>query len=204
MITRLIVGISGASGVYYARRFLETVVTLPVTVSLIITQTAALLIEKELKVSGFQQSLRLADFLSVSPDALAKLTHHRNDDLLAPPASGSTPYDAMVIIPCSMKTLSAVATGYAANLITRTADVCLKEHRPLILVPRETPLNAIHLENMLTLAHAGACILPAMPAFYHHPTTIDDLADFLIARIFAHLGLPHPGKIQWSAEDPLT
>ncbi len=204
MITRLIVGISGASGVYYARRFLETVVTLPVTVSLIITQTAALLIEKELKVTGFQQSLRLADFLSVSPDALAKLTHHLNDDLLAPPASGSTPYDAMVIIPCSMKTLSAVATGYAANLITRTADVCLKEHRPLILVPRETPLNAIHLENMLTLTHAGACILPAMPAFYHHPTTIDDLADFLISRIFAHLGLPHPGKIQWSSEDPLT
>lgn len=204
MITRLIVGISGASGVYYARRFLETVLNLPVTVSLIITQTAALLIEKELKVTGFQQTLRLADFLSVSPDALAKLTHHRNDDLLAPPASGSTPYDAMVIIPCSMKTLSAVATGYAANLITRTADVCLKEHRPLILVPRETPLNAIHLENMLTLAHAGACILPAMPAFYHHPTTIDDLADFLISRIFTHLGLPHPGKIQWSAEDPLT
>lgn len=204
MITRLIVGISGASGVFYARRFLETVLNLPVTVSLIITQTAALLIEKELKVSGFQQTLRLADFLSVSPDALAKLTHHRNDDLLAPPASGSTPYDAMVIIPCSMKTLSAVATGYAANLITRTADVCLKEHRPLILVPRETPLNAIHLENMLTLAHAGACILPAMPAFYHHPTTIDDLADFLTSRIFARLGLPHPKKIQWSAEDPLT
>ncbi len=204
MITRLIVGISGASGVYYARRFLETVLNLPVTVSLIITQTAALLIEKELKVTGFQQTLRLANFLSVSPDALAKLTHHRNDDLLAPPASGSTPYDAMVIIPCSMKTLSAVATGYAANLLTRTADVCLKEHRPLILVPRETPLNAIHLENMLTLAHAGACILPAMPAFYHHPTTIDDLADFLISRIFTHLGLPHPGKIQWSAEDPLT
>lgn len=203
MITRLIVGISGASGVYYAKRFLETVLNLPVTVSLIITQTAALLIEKELKVAEFQQTGRLADFLSVSPDVLTKVTSHANDDLLAPPASGSIPYDAMVIIPCSMKTLSAVATGYAADLLTRAADVCLKERRPLILVPRETPLNAIHLENMLTLVHAGACILPAMPAFYHHPTTIDDLADFLIARIFAHLGLPYPKKIQWSAEDSL-
>jgi 4-hydroxy-3-polyprenylbenzoate decarboxylase len=204
MISRLIIGISGASGVYYAKRFLEIILDMPVTVSLIITKTAALVIEKELDVAGFQQTLRLADFLSVGGEALAKITSHSNDDLLAPPASGSIIYDAMVIIPCSMKTLSAVASGLAADLLTRAADVCLKERRPLILVPRETPLNAIHLENMLTLANAGACVLPAMPAFYHHPRTIDDLADFLVARIFAHLGLPHPKKIQWTPEDPAS
>jgi 4-hydroxy-3-polyprenylbenzoate decarboxylase len=116
---------------------------------------------------------------------------HREQDLDSQVASGSQIWDAMVVIPCSMKTLAGIAGGAASNLVERAADVSLKERRPLVLVPRETPLNTIHLENMLRAARAGCAIVPAMPAFYSKPRTFEDLADFLAGRVLALLGVPH-------------
>nr|MDW7534792.1 flavin prenyltransferase UbiX [Candidatus Nitrotoga sp.] len=119
------------------------------------------------------------------------------DDWFAPMASGSNPGDAMVICPCTMGTLAAVSTGLSDDLITRAADVMLKEGRPLILVPRETPLSAIHLENMLRLSRAGATILPPNPGFYYHPKSVQDLVDFVVARILDHLGVGHTLVERW-------
>ncbi len=119
------------------------------------------------------------------------------EDWYAPVASGSNPADAMVICPCSMGTLAAVAAGLADNLIERAADVMLKEKRKLLLVPRETPFSVLHLENMLRLARAGAVILPANPAFYHHPQRVEDLVDFVVARVMDHLGVPHQLLKRW-------
>jgi 4-hydroxy-3-polyprenylbenzoate decarboxylase len=118
-------------------------------------------------------------------------------NIAAPVASGSFPVDAMVIAPCTMGTLGAIATGAGRNLIHRAADVTLKERRPLVLMPRETPLNTIHLENMLRLAQAGAVILPAMPGFYHRPASIQDLVDHLSWRVLSAIGLPVPADRGW-------
>ncbi len=126
-----------------------------------------------------------------------EITLCAEDDWWAPVASGSVKVKAMVIMPCSMGTLAAIAQGLAHNLIHRTADVMLKEKRSLILVPRETPLNTIHLENMLRLARAGATILPAMPGFYHRPEKIQDMVDFVVARVLDHLGLEHDLIKSW-------
>jgi 4-hydroxy-3-polyprenylbenzoate decarboxylase len=128
----------------------------------------------------------------------AKLTEVDEHDFFTPPASGSFLHDGMVIAPCSMGTLGAISAGLAGNLIQRSADVCLKEKRPLILVPRETPLNAIHLENMLKTARAGATILPASPSFYSRPDSIETLVDTVIARILDHLGIRHDLAGQWA------
>jgi len=121
---------------------------------------------------------------------------------MSPVASGSNPADAMAICPCSLGTLGAVAGGLADNLIERAADVMLKERRPLVLVPRETPLSAIHLENMLKLARAGAVILPPSPGFYGHPQSIDELVDFVVARILDQLGVSHALGPRWGAIGP--
>jgi 4-hydroxy-3-polyprenylbenzoate decarboxylase len=119
------------------------------------------------------------------------------DDWYAPAASGSNAADAMVICPCSMGTLAAVSAGLADNLIERAADVSMKEGRPLVIVPRETPFSVLHLENMLRLAKAGAVILPANPGFYHRPDSVDGLVDFVVARILDHLRVPHTLMPRW-------
>jgi 4-hydroxy-3-polyprenylbenzoate decarboxylase len=122
------------------------------------------------------------------------------EDWFAPVASGSNPADAMVICPCSMGTVAAVAMGLSDSLIERAADVMLKERRKLVIVPREAPFSTIHLENMLTLARAGAVILPASPAFYHHPKTVDDMVDFIVARVLDQIDVPHELTARWGAD----
>ena len=128
------------------------------------------------------------------------LTVYGREEWFAPIASGSSVADAMVVCPCTMGTLAAIATGMSDNLIERAADVTLKEQRKLILVPRETPFSALHLENMLKLARLGALILPANPGFYHHPASVQDLVDFVVARILDHLGISHQLMQPWGGD----
>jgi len=178
-----VVGVTGASGICYARRLLE-VLCKDARVHLIVSDVAQEIARHErVDLSGF--------------DA----TYHAVNAISADIASGSHRHDGMVIIPCSAKTLSAIATGYADNLITRTADVCLKEHRKCILVTREMPLSRIHLQNMLVAHDAGATILPASPGFYHRPEKIDDLVDMVVARVLDHLGVAHTLSERWSGYD---
>jgi 4-hydroxy-3-polyprenylbenzoate decarboxylase len=181
---RLVIAITGCSGVIYGVRFLEVCRQLGIETDLIVSQAAEYLLKNETGKSA--EDLRKLATRSYSPA-----------DLTVPLASGSVPTDGMVIVPCSMKTLGAIASGYAADLITRAADVALKQNRPLLLVPRETPLNLIHLENMVKLRRAGATILPAMPAFYHKPKDISGLVDFIIGKILDVLKVEHQLYQRW-------
>jgi 4-hydroxy-3-polyprenylbenzoate decarboxylase len=178
-----VVGVTGASGICYARRLLE-VLCKDANVHLIVSEVAQEIARHErVDLSGFEA------------------TYHDVSAISAEIASGSHRHDGMVIIPCSAKTLSAIASGYADNLITRTADVCLKERRQCILVTREMPLSQIHLKNMLAAHEAGATIMPASPGFYHHPEKIDDLVDMVVARVLDHLGVTHTLSERWSGYD---
>jgi len=186
----LIVAITGASGSIYAKRLLEILSRTALRLDLIISGSAAVVIEKEL---GFHVDLTSPDLTPFIGDRVCEYWHF--EDISAPPASGTHPADAMVVIPCSMGTLAAIANGIASNLIVRAADVCLKEGRPLLLVPRETPLSVIHLENMVKAARAGASIVPAMPGFYHSPDSVGDLVDFVVARVLNLLGIKHELRV---------
>jgi len=136
-------------------------------------------------------------WLGLAPDSRI-IRFWRLDNFAAKPSSGSNKQAGMIIVPCSMGTIGAIASGAGTNLIHRAADVCLKERRRLIIVPRETPYNAIHLENMLKLTHAGASILPASPGFYHRPTTIDNLVEHFCFRILDQFDIPHSNRSQWT------
>jgi flavin prenyltransferase len=193
------VGITGASGSIYAQRTLAHLAASGVVerINLIMSEAATTVARVELGAD-----LRAADnhtineWIGLPRDS--RLVHfHRLDNMAAKPSSGSHPQEGMVIVPCSMGTLGAIASGAGTNLIHRAADVTLKEKRKLVLVPRETPYNAIHLENMLRLSKAGAHIIPASPGFYHRPKTIDELVDHLVFRILDHLGVPHSPATQW-------
>ncbi len=174
---KVLVGITGASGVEYALNLLRRLRELGVEHECVVSDAAKRIIEVETRAEV--------------PECYSEHEIH------APFASGSSAPDAMVVIPCSMKTLAAIAAGYSGNLITRSADVMLKERRKLVLVPRETPLNAIHLRNMLALAEMGAVILPAMPAFYHRPATIQDMLDFIAGKVLDVLGIEHTLYRRW-------
>lgn len=189
---RVIVAITGASGAVYGVRLLEALRAAGVETHLIVSRWG-------------WETVRVE--LGLSPDRLRAMATcaYGPDELGAPVASGSFPTDGMVIAPCSMKTAAAIAHGYAADLIARAADVCLKERRRLILVPRETPLSAVHLENLLRLARLGVVILPPVPAFYTHPASLADLVDQTVGRILDHLGVPHEVGGRWeggSGGDP--
>src|ERR1700761_3237491 len=182
---RLIVGISGASGVIYGVRLLEALQPLPVETHLIMTRTAEVTLahETEWKVADVR---RLADVA------------YRIDELAAAVSSGSFRTMGMVVVPCSMRSLGEIAHGITSNLLTRAADVVLKEHRRLVLVARETPLHAIHLRNMTTLAEMGAIIAPPVPAFYNRPKTLDDVVDHTVGRILDLFDLDTGRVKRWS------
>jgi 4-hydroxy-3-polyprenylbenzoate decarboxylase len=183
---RLIVGITGATGAVFGVRLLQTLAELPqVRTHLLLSRWARTTIELETGLS-VREVGELADEV------------HSPEDQGATIASGSFTTDGMIIVPCSMKTLAGIRVGYAEGLVARAADVVLKEHRKLVLVPRETPLSEIHLENMLALARMGARIVPPMPAFYNHPTSIDDLVDHITARILDQFDLPSPAARRWA------
>ena len=199
----LTVAITGASGTIYAHRTLQLLAASGVVecVNLIMSDTAATVAQVEMGVNLREpDAAKFNEWLGL--DAGSKLIRYwRLDNLAAKPSSGSNKQAGMMIVPCSMGTLGAIASGAGTNLIHRAADVCLKEGRKLVLVPRETPYNAIHLENMLRLSHAGARILPASPGFYQRPKTIEDLVEHLCYRILDQFDIPHDKKTQWTGEE---
>jgi 4-hydroxy-3-polyprenylbenzoate decarboxylase len=193
---RVVVGICGASGSIYGLQLLRALLARPIDVNLVVSDTGVRVMAHETAYAGGD----LFEFMTHTCGpfhAEASLTVHDSDDLFAGPASGSFVHDGMAIAPCSMKTLGTIAGGISDTLIQRAADVCLKERRPLILVPRETPLNVIHLKNMGRVAEAGAIILPASPSFYSRPATIPELVDTVSARILDHLRVENDLMDRW-------
>jgi 4-hydroxy-3-polyprenylbenzoate decarboxylase len=193
------VAITGASGSIYAQRTLVHLAASGVVerVNLILSAAAITVARVELGVDLSDPGRGQINHWLGLP-AGSRLVHlQRLDNIAARPSSGSHPQEGMVIVPCSMGTLGAIASGAGTNLIHRAADVTLKENRRLVIVPRETPYNAIHLENMLRLSRAGVHIIPASPGFYHRPQTIEALVDHLVFRILDHLGVPHSRSTQW-------
>ncbi|MDZ7667370.1 MAG: flavin prenyltransferase UbiX [Desulfotignum sp.] len=184
-----VVAVTGASGVVYGVRLIKALLEQQMTVAAVLSNAGVKVLAHEM---GYDPEIGFSRFLKaygVQAEHLENLSVFSQDQIAAPPASGSFRHDGMVVVPCSMKTLAGAAAGYADNLITRACDVTLKERRPVILVPRETPMNLIHLENMVRLTRAGAVILPASPSFYSFPDTLDTLVDTVVARILDHLGV---------------
>ena len=182
----LVVAVTGASGAPYARELLRAIPREAICVHLVASGAGRL-------VYKIETGVELAD------DLPPGIVLYDEKDFTAPFASGSFPVMGMAVVPCSMGTLASVACGISQNLIHRAADVCLKERRRLVLVARETPLSSIHLQNMLRVSEAGGIILPAMPGFYHHPETVDDLVRFVVARIMEQLGIPQDFVPPWGS-----
>lgn len=195
----LTVAVTGASGSVYAQRTLVHLAASGVVerVNLIMSATALIVARVETGAALKEGDARSVNEWAGLPGESKLIRVHRLDNLAATPASGSHKQDGMVVVPCSMGTLGAIASGAGHNLIHRAADVTLKESRTLVLVVRETPYNAIHLENMLKLSRAGARIVPASPAFYHRPQTIEELVDHLVFRVLDQLGVPHSQATRW-------
>ena len=188
---RVAIGITGASGALYAVRTVSSLLALDVQVELVVSDLGRRLLREEL---GAEASVdKLASYIPSD-----KFVLHGNKDVGATIASGSYLCDAMAIVPCSMKTLAGVAHGLSRNLIERAADVMLKERRPLVVVPRETPMSLPQLRNMVLCSEAGAQVLPAMPAFYQKPETIDDLSDFMAGKILSCLGIENNLYPAWT------
>jgi len=187
----LTLAITGASGAPYAVRLLQVLSTADVPVRLIVSRTGWRLLAEEAGIAS-EEELR-------KTTAWRRVQLYEDSDRGATPASGSAPSRGMIVCPCSMGTLASIAQGTTRSLIERAADVCLKERRPLVLVPRETPYSTIHLENMLRLSRAGALVLPASPGFYHRPESIDELIDFVVGRILMHVGVEHALGPRWES-----
>ncbi|MEO6050467.1 MAG: flavin prenyltransferase UbiX [Pyrinomonadaceae bacterium] len=199
----LTLAITGASGTIYAHRTLQLLAASGVVerINLIMSGTAATVAQVEMGVNLREpDGAKINEWLDLPQDSTL-IRYWRLDNFAAKPSSGSNKQAGMIIVPCSMGTIGAIASGAGTNLIHRAADVCLKEGRKLLLVPRETPYNVIHLENMLKLTHAGARILPASPGFYHRPKTIDDLVEHLCFRILDQFDIPHSKKSQWTGDE---
>jgi flavin prenyltransferase len=192
---------TGASGLPYGMRLLECLLHSGLHVHLVYSQAAQIVAKQEM---DFVLPNRPQDAEKMLNERIGTYSGELKvfgiQDWYAPMASGSNPGDGMVICPCTMGTLGKIAGGISDDLIARAADVMLKEKRPLILVPREMPFSAIHLENMLKLSHAGAVIMPPNPGFYHHPQSVKDMVDFVVARILDHLGVPQTLMKPWGEE----
>ena len=192
---------TGASGLPYGLRLVDCLLAAGCKVWLMYSQAAQIVAKQETDLVLPAQPREAQRLLAERfKDTAGLLKVFDRNDWNAPPASGSNPPDAYIICPCTMGTLAELAAGMAKDLITRAADVVLKEGRTLIVVPRETPFSAIHLENMLRLTHAGAVILPPNPGFYHHPKDIDGLVDFVVARILDRVGVPHQLMARWGED----
>lgn len=191
--------LTGASGMPYGLRLLECLLAAGCRVQLLYSQAAQIVARQEMdfELPSRPADARAALLARLQPADPDKLAVYGREEWFAPVASGSNPPEAMVVCPCTMGTLASIAQGLASNLIERAADVVLKEGRKLILVPRETPFSVIHLENMLRLARAGAVILPPNPGFYHRPQRVEELVDFVVARILDQLRIPHTLIERW-------
>ena len=199
-MSTLIIAITGASGAVYARRLLEYLGSREHRLLVTVTEAGKRVLEQELGWSlpaeEREAEKRLRHYLNLNDEG--RLRYFDVHDIGAPIASGTFPVDGMVVIPCSMATASSIATGASSDLVGRAADVVLKEGRRLIVVPRETPLNMIHLRNLLTLVEAGVRVLPAMPAFYNHPRKIEDLVDHVVGKVLDQLGIEHDLFLRWN------
>lgn len=194
----IIVGITGASGVVYAQRLVQILSKREYHIHLVVSDAAAITVKHELGIDLNGNQINLMDFLGHAP---GNITYYDNSDIGATIASSQTPIKAMIIVPCSMNTLCSIAHGISSNLIQRAASVTLKEGRKLVLAPRETPFSTIHLEAMLKLSTAGVRILPAMPGFYHNPKTIEDIVDFVVAKILDTLAIEHTLIPPWRGKE---
>jgi flavin prenyltransferase len=193
---------TGASGMPYGIRLLELLLAEGVCVFLLYSQVAQIVAQQEMKLALPSRAKEAEEFFSNQFNATeGQLRVFGREEWFAPIASGSNPADSMVICPCTMGTMADIASGMNQKLIGRAADVMLKENRQLILVPREMPFSTIHLENMLKLARNGVVIMPANPGFYHHPKSVQDMVDFVVARILDHLGVAHKLMSRWGDEN---
>jgi len=195
---KIVVGITGASGAIYAQRFLRAASEHYSEIYVTLSEQAIQVAATELGISLNRASLTMEKWLG-GPYPQVRILNEK--DYFTPPASGSFRHDGMVIVPCSMGTLGRIANGISNDLVTRSADVCLKEGRKLILVPREMPWNLIMLKNATAVAEAGGTILPACPAWYHNPTSLEELADSVVARILQNLGVEQKIQKQWMVQE---
>jgi 4-hydroxy-3-polyprenylbenzoate decarboxylase len=200
-MARYFVGITGASGHLYARGLVRALARAGHDVDVAVTGAGAKVMRHELGVDPGAGGERLAEALAalVGPDLQARVRAFATDAVEAPPSSGTSLTGGVILCPCSMGTAARVAAGFSSNLVERAADVALKEGRPLVVVPRESPLSELHLENLLRLARLGAAILPASPGFYHRPATLDELVDHVVGKVLDRLRIEHAG-LRWSGE----
>lgn len=189
---KVVVGVTGASGSLYAKTTVEQLLKHKIETHLIFTDTGK-------EVFTYETGIEVESWVNDLSKTYNHFKLEDNDNLFSNVASGSYLFDAAIILPCSMGTLAELSQGLAKNLVCRVADVALKEKRKLIIVPRETPLNSIHLENMLKLSKLGVSILPAMPGFYHHPESLDDVINFIVGKLFDHLSIENNLFKKWGS-----
>lgn len=203
-MSRYFVGITGASGHAYAETLVRALVRADHDVDLSVTAAGCKVLRHELGVEAGQAGERLAEALNgwLGAEVAQRVRAFQSSAVEAPPSSGTALTGGVILCPCSMGTMARVSVGFSSNLVERAADVALKEKRKLVIVPRETPLSEIHLENMLRLARLGAHVLPAAPGFYHRPTTIQDLLDHVVGKVLDAFGVEHSVGARWKGTAP--
>ena len=194
MNPRIIIGMTGASGVIYGKRLVEVLADTKYHVHLTLSSACQVALHEELEIEIDRDAFRLEDLLG---RAAPNIEYHHIADIASSICSGSYITQGMAVVPCSMGTLAAISMGLSNNLIERAADVCMKQRRPLLVMPRETPLSTLHLENMLKLSQLGACVMPAMPGYYHRPESVQDQVDFMVSKVLDFFGIPNELIQRW-------